>query len=284
MVARSGITDIYAGHKKLHVTEVLDVLSADVSFAGSTITDLGAITTADINGGTIDGAVIGATTAAAITGTTITASTEFRGPILTSNAASAVAIKTSGGTQFNVAHIASAVNFWSFQGASTTNAPAASTSGSDTDVPSIFNTKGASAISFYTETGSSRQVRIAHTASAVEYLQATGATSGNPPTLSAQGAASNLNLRTTPKGTGINISAASTQILDGTAIPAGGTAGAGYRFSSTANFGVFFGSGAPSLAAAQGSLYLRSDGSGTGNRAYINTDGSTTWTALTTAA
>lgn len=67
-----------------------------------------------------------------------------------------------------------------------------------------------------------------------------------------------------------------------TAIPAGGTAGSGYLFSSTANFGVFFGSGAPSLSAAKGSLYLRSDGSGVGDRAYINTNGSTTWTALTT--
>lgn len=70
----------------------------------------------------------------------------------------------------------------------------------------------------------------------------------------------------------------------GTAIPAGGTAGTGFKFSSTANFGIFFGSGAPTLSAAKGSLYLRSDGSGTGDRAYINTDGGTTWTALTTAS
>lgn len=69
-----------------------------------------------------------------------------------------------------------------------------------------------------------------------------------------------------------------------TAIPAGGTAGAGYTFSSTANFGIFFGSGAPTLSAAKGSLYLRSDGTTTNDRAYINTDGVTTWTALTTAA
>lgn len=69
-----------------------------------------------------------------------------------------------------------------------------------------------------------------------------------------------------------------------TAIPAGGTAGVGFLFSSTANFGVFFGSGAPTLAAAKGSLYLRSDGTGIADRAYINTDGSTTWTNLVTAA
>lgn len=73
------------------------------------------------------------------------------------------------------------------------------------------------------------------------------------------------------------------RVLKDTAIPAGGTAGAGYSFSSTTNFGVFFGSGAPTLAAAKGSLYLRSDGTTTNNRAYINTDGAGTWTALTTA-
>jgi hypothetical protein len=73
-------------------------------------------------------------------------------------------------------------------------------------------------------------------------------------------------------------------ILSGTAIPAGGTAGSGYMFSSTVNYGLFFGSGAPTLSAAKGSLYLRSDGTTTNNRAYINADGGTTWTALTTAA
>lgn len=70
----------------------------------------------------------------------------------------------------------------------------------------------------------------------------------------------------------------------GTAIPAGGTAGAGLKVSSTANFGVFFGSGAPSLSAAKGSIYLRSDGSGIADRMYVNTDGSTTWTNFVTAA
>jgi hypothetical protein len=73
-------------------------------------------------------------------------------------------------------------------------------------------------------------------------------------------------------------------VFNATAIPAGGTTGSGFKFSSTSNFGVFFGSGAPTLSAAKGSLYLRSDGSGTSDRAYINTNGSTTWTALTTAA
>jgi hypothetical protein len=83
---------------------------------------------------------------------------------------------------------------------------------------------------------------------------------------------------------GVMSSVGNARILSGTAIPAGGTAGAGYLMSSTANLGVFFGSGAPTLSAAQGSLYLRTDGSTTSTRMYVNTTGSTTWTAVTTAA
>jgi hypothetical protein len=73
-------------------------------------------------------------------------------------------------------------------------------------------------------------------------------------------------------------------ILSGTAVPAGGTTGAGYKMSSTANLGIFFGSGAPTLNAAKGSLYLRTDGSATSDRMYINTDGATAWTPVITAS
>lgn len=45
-----------------------------------------------------------------------------------------------------------------------------------------------------------------------------------------------------------------------------------------------FGSGAPTIVAPKGSLYLRTDGSSTSTRLYVNTDGSTTWTAVTTGA
>lgn len=44
------------------------------------------------------------------------------------------------------------------------------------------------------------------------------------------------------------------------------------------------GAGAPTLTAPKGSLYLNTTGSSTSTRAYINTDGATTWTAITTAA
>lgn len=85
-------------------------------------------------------------------------------------------------------------------------------------------------------------------------------------------------------GTAANYFAGDLTIYGGTAIPAGGTAGSGYKLSSTANFGVFFGSGAPTLSAAKGSLYLRSDGTGVNDRMYVNTNGSTTWTAVVTVA
>lgn len=43
------------------------------------------------------------------------------------------------------------------------------------------------------------------------------------------------------------------------------------------------GTGAPTFAAAQGSMYIRIDG-GVNTRVYINTTGSTTWTPLSNAA
>ena len=49
-------------------------------------------------------------------------------------------------------------------------------------------------------------------------------------------------------------------------------------------FGIYVGSGAPTVSAAQGSLYLRSDGSSNVTRMYVNTNGSTTWTAVNTVA
>lgn len=44
------------------------------------------------------------------------------------------------------------------------------------------------------------------------------------------------------------------------------------------------GSGAPSFAASKGTIYVNLAGSSTNDRMYVNTDGSTTWTAFTTAA
>lgn len=54
--------------------------------------------------------------------------------------------------------------------------------------------------------------------------------------------------------------------------------------NGTVSAGILVGSGAPTISAQQGTLYLRTDGSSTSTRAYINTNGATTWTAITTVA
>ncbi len=67
-----------------------------------------------------------------------------------------------------------------------------------------------------------------------------------------------------------------------TATTAGGLQALG--FGTTAALGIYYGSGAPTISAAKGSIYIRSDGTGAADRAYINTDGGTTFTAIVTVA
>jgi hypothetical protein len=67
-----------------------------------------------------------------------------------------------------------------------------------------------------------------------------------------------------------------------TAVPAAGALAVGITLTSS-SIGLYVGSGAPTLSATKGSIYLRSDGSTTNDRAYIATDSSGAWTALTTA-
>lgn len=83
--------------------------------------------------------------------------------------------------------------------------------------------------------------------------------------------------------TAASVSATGNLVADsGTAPPAGGMFSV--QVSSTAGLGIYVGSGAPTVSAAQGSLYLRTDGSSTSTRLYVNTNGTTGWTNVTTAA
>jgi hypothetical protein len=68
-----------------------------------------------------------------------------------------------------------------------------------------------------------------------------------------------------------------------TATPAGGSTAARLLFGTTAGFGIYYGSGAPTVSAAAGSLYIRTDNAGASLRLYSNTSGSTTWAAITSA-
>jgi len=68
-----------------------------------------------------------------------------------------------------------------------------------------------------------------------------------------------------------------------TAVTAGGDPTAALTLGAGL-VGIYVGSGTPSITAVQGSMYFRTDGSSASTRLYINTTGSTTWTAVTTAA
>lgn len=65
---------------------------------------------------------------------------------------------------------------------------------------------------------------------------------------------------------------------------AGAMAAMFYEIRMKSGMCILSGSGAPAMAAGKGSLYLRTDGSAVNDRIYVNTDGSTTWTHITTGA
>lgn len=94
-----------------------------------------------------------------------------------------------------------------------------------------------------------------------------------PGSVAATGAVSGTSVSTTG-----NVTAGSA-----TAVAAGGSTSGAFLMSSTAALGVYVGSGAPTISAAQGSLYLRTDGSSVSTRLYVNTNGTTGWTNVTTA-
>lgn len=81
--------------------------------------------------------------------------------------------------------------------------------------------------------------------------------------------------------TGAISSVGTVSAKSGSAITATGAQALG--FSTTTTMGIYYGSGVPTIAAATGSLFLRSDGTGPTNRAFISSGG-TGWTGLTTNA
>lgn len=105
-----------------------------------------------------------------------------------------------GAIQFLVGSKANAVNYMRVTGQTTTNYPVLTASGSDANVGFVFNAKGTADIAF--QTSSIRQAQVSYTASAVNYLQLTGAATGAAPTISAQGSDANINAAIAAKGTG----------------------------------------------------------------------------------
>jgi hypothetical protein len=108
----------------------------------------------------------------------------------------------SSNNQLRVTHTASAVNYVQVTGAATGAIPTISAQGSDANPSLGFTTKGTGSLVFFTNSSAQRQFRVSHTASAVNYLDATGSAAGSAPVLSVVGNDTNIDLTLTPKGTG----------------------------------------------------------------------------------
>ena len=83
--------------------------------------------------------------------------------------------------------------------------------------------------------------------------------------------------------TAATVSATGNITADSNVALVAGGASAFIATNTAVGMGMYIGSGAPTVAAAKGSLYLRSDGSSASTRLYVS-DGSTTWIAVTTAS
>lgn len=170
---------------------VLDAIAA----LQATIATYGTMATQNANnvaitGGTINNTVIGGTTPAAGTFTTLTATgqTSLGG--------------VAGAEGLRVLNTASAVNYLQATGAIAGSSPNLSVQGSDTNIDLLLSSKGTSGTVVFRTNGTTRQAQISHTASAVNYVQVTGAATGNDPVISAQGSDASRNLALTAKGTG----------------------------------------------------------------------------------
>lgn len=150
------------------------------------------------------------------------------------------------------------------------------------NTPTITNaTISANAISGYTTSNTGVIYGISVTTGAIS--SALSLTS----TLAVTGAATLSSTLAVSGATTISSTLSTTGLptfLSATAIPAAGSNTVGIKFSSTSNFGIYWGSGAPTFSAAQGSIYLRSDGSSSSTRMYVNSTGSTTWVNFTSAS
>jgi hypothetical protein len=128
-----------------------------------------------ITGGAIDGTTIGGTTPAAGTFTTLTAT----GQTSLGGAADAEALRA--------VTTASAINWIQVTGATNGNSPSVLATGANTNVFLDLASKGVSGGVRFKTAVSTEQMRVSHTASAVNYVQVTGAATGGGVVLSSQG-------------------------------------------------------------------------------------------------
>jgi len=103
--------------------------------------------------------------------------------------------------QFRIANTTSSVNYLQLTGSSTGNAPYFIAQGSDTNVPIAYSARGTGSHDFYTNGFLFvKQFVVAHTASAVNFVQVTGAATGGATTISSQGSDATVSMLYSAKG------------------------------------------------------------------------------------
>lgn len=103
----------------------------------------------------------------------------------------------------SVNHIASGVNYTKVTDAIATSYPLIEATGSDTNVGFFVRTKGDGQIRFQSRAGANTNFYVLDPgATPVNGVSVTGATTGNPPVVSAAGSDTNISLSLQPKGTG----------------------------------------------------------------------------------
>jgi hypothetical protein len=156
-----------------------------------------------------------------------------------------ISFTTPSGEQFRVLdNTTTAVNYVTAKGSGTGSAANIGVAGTDGSISLGFFSKSVGQLTFYTNGGNQTQMAVSHTASAVNYVQVTGGTTGttggNGPTFSAQGSDSSINLNYVTKQYGYhNFSAAGYRNFS-----------VSYGFGVITNFGNVYGG-----AAGNGPVY-----------------------------
>jgi hypothetical protein len=96
----------------------------------------------------------------------------------------------------------SLINYWRIQGSPASGGVQLTAAGSDANVSALYSSRGTGSQAFFTNSFAQEQLRVSHTASAVNYVQVTGAATAGYPVISAQGSDSNAGLILQTKGSG----------------------------------------------------------------------------------
>lgn len=204
---------------------------------------------------------------------------------------STMSFTTAGGEQVRVLNT-NAANYMTLSGSGTGSAISLGPAGTDGGIATQIFSKGSGTVEFWTNGGNQRQMIVSHTASAVNYVQVTGAATGIGPVISAQGSDTNVRLRFASKNAeGIQFEAGGVrQFYVGPLTNAvnfiqavGATAGSAPTFSvlgSDTNIGLNLttkGTGAVTFTMNTGTLTASYDTAG--NQTFVSGTGNVNWSS-----